>query len=228
MAPTHRTYTYTSTCTHFYFTIDFLPIFFLADDFDNSLTSCSRSRSHLTLCFVLLCIVIDSYGLTPDADEDKMDDGNKKWKVDESLLTQDTKKNESVHEGVDLPAKKDFVKRAKLVISRTILKMRSGTTNSKVISSTKTTDDDTKSSAESNGYILIDQGNRCNILLAELCRGVIIGSTKNAVQLRQMVSNYFTAVMVYALVCDTFQFSFLLIHSLSFHIVSPSVENESR
>ena len=135
-----------------------------------------------------MIVVIDSYGLTQDVDEDAMDEGKKKWKVDESLLNQaSNKKNESTtHESVDLPAKKDFVKRAKYVIVRTIASLRTGGTNNTAISSAKTDED--INSSESHGYIKIDQGNRCNILLAELVRGVVKGSTKNAVQLRKMVS----------------------------------------
>jgi hypothetical protein len=144
---------------------------------------------HSIFIIIVIIVVIDSYGLTQDVDEDAMDEGKKKWKVDESLLNQaNNKKSESTtHEAVDLPAKKDFVKRAKYVIVRTIASLRTGGTNNKAISSTKTDDDDIKGS-ESHGYIMIDQGNRCNILLAELVRGVVKGSTKNAVQLRNMVS----------------------------------------
>jgi len=138
-------------------------------------------------------IVIDSYGLTQHVDEDEMDDGNKKWRVDESLLHQASKKSEPVEEAVDLPAKKDFVKRAKYVIQKTIAKLRSDGTNSKAVSSTKTIDEDVKSS-ESHGYIVIDQGNRCNILLAEMVRALVKGSTKVSVQMRTMVSSYETTV----------------------------------
>ena len=64
----------------------------------------------------------------------------------------------SVEEAVDLLAKKDFVKRAKYVIQKTIAKLRSDGTNSKAVSSTKTIDEDAKSSES---------------LLAELVRALI-------------------------------------------------------
>ena len=132
--------------------------------------------------------MIDSYGLTQHADdEDQMGDGDKKWRVDDSLLHQASKKTEPIIEAVDLPAKKDIVKRAKYVIQKTLAKMNSDGTNSKTVSSTKTTDEDIKSS-ESHGYIVIDQGNRCNILLAETVRAIVKGSTKVSGQMRSMVS----------------------------------------
>ena len=134
--------------------------------------------------------MIDSYGLTQEAKDDDMDEG-KKWKVDVSLLNQASKINESSHhEAIDLPAKKDFVKRAKTVILKSLSKNRFG--NAMTKSSTKAIDDEIKSTTESNGFVVIDQGSRRNILLAELCRGVIKGSTKNAVEMRKMVSMFYT------------------------------------
>jgi hypothetical protein len=132
--------------------------------------------------------VIDSYGLTQQAEEDAMDDGNKLWKVDDSLLHQASKKTEPIQEAVDLPAKKDFVKRAKYVIQKTLPKLRSDGTSIKVPSSVKAVDGDAKSS-ESHGYIVIDQGYRGNILLAEMVRALVKGTTKVSTQLRSMVSH---------------------------------------
>mmetsp|Transcript_21082 Transcript_21082/g.58594 ORF Transcript_21082/g.58594 Transcript_21082/m.58594 type:complete len:2371 (-) Transcript_21082:379-7491(-) len=128
-------------------------------------------------------LVIDSYGLTQHNDDDEMDDGDEKWRVDKSLLHEASKKK-PVEEAVDLPAKKDILKRAKIVIQKTLAKLRSEGTG-KAVSSTKTVDEDVKSN-ESNGYIVIDQGSRCNILLAEMVRALVKGSTKVSAQVRQM------------------------------------------
>ncbi|VEU34941.1 unnamed protein product [Pseudo-nitzschia multistriata] len=145
--------------------------------------------AHMLCALVFLFFkVIDSYGLTQqseDDENDEMDDGEKKWRVDNRMLHQASKKSEPVKEAVDLPAKKDFVKRAKIVIQKTFAKLRSEGTNSKSISSTKAIDEDVKSN-ESHGYIVIDQGSRCNILLAEMIRALVKGSTKVSVQIRHM------------------------------------------
>lgn len=132
--------------------------------------------------------VIDSYGLTQHAADDEMDDGENKWRVDKRLLHQASKKSEPVEEAVDLPAKKDIVKRAKYVIHKTVSKLNSDGTNGKASISVKVVEEESKSNKESHGYIVIDQGNRCNILLAEMIRGLLKGSTKVAAQVRLMVS----------------------------------------
>ena len=134
--------------------------------------------------------MIDSYGLTQQVEEDAMDDGHKLWRVDDRLLHQASKKTEPIQEAVDLPAKKDFVKRAKYVIQKTLPKLRSDGTASKAPSSAKAVDGDAKSS-ESHGYIVIDQGYRGNILLAEMVRALVKGTTKASSQLRMMVSHEF-------------------------------------
>ena len=116
-----------------------------------------------------------------------MEDGNKPWRVDDSLLLQASKKSEAVQESIDLPAKKDFVKRAKYVIHKTLPNMRPGAMLNKVSASTKGKDGDDKS-PEVSGYVVIDQGNRCNILLAEMIRALVKGTTRVLPQMRLMVS----------------------------------------
>lgn len=131
--------------------------------------------------------VIESYGLTQEAEDDDMDDENKPWRVDNKLLHQASKKNEPDQEAVDLPAKKDFVKRAKYVIQKTLPKLSSDGTSIKAASLAKAAEAEAKSS-ESHGYIVIDQGYRCNVLLAEMVRALVKGTTRTSMQVRLMVS----------------------------------------
>ena len=128
--------------------------------------------------------MIESYGLTQETEDDEMDDGNKSWSVDDRLLHQASKMTEVAQEVVDLPAKKDFVKRAKIVIQKTLPIVRSGGTSSKTSTLTKEKDGDGN---ESHGYIVLDQGYRCNILLAEMIRALIKGTTRTSMQIRHMV-----------------------------------------
>ena len=137
-------------------------------------------------CF-LVSSVIESYGLTQEVEDDDMDDENKPWRVDNKLLHQASKKNEPDQEAVDLPAKKDFVKRAKYVIQKTLPKLSSDGTSIKAASLVKAVEADAKSS-ESHGYIVINQGYWCNVLLAEMVRALVKGTTRTSMQLRLMVS----------------------------------------
>ncbi len=132
--------------------------------------------------------MIESYGLTQETEDDEIENENRPWRVDDRLLHQASKKTEPIQEAVDLPAKKDFVKRAKYVIQKTLPKLQADGASSKNTSpSTKEKDVDGKTS-ESHGYVVIDQGYRCNILLAEMVRALIKGTTRTSVQIRHMVS----------------------------------------
>ena len=110
--------------------------------------------------------MIESYGLTQETEDDEMEGEIKKWRVCDRLLHQASKKSEVVQEVVDLPAKRDFVKRAKYVIQKTLQNLRPDASSNKTPNAGKDKDGDKNS--ESNGYIVIDQGYRCNILLAEM------------------------------------------------------------
>ena len=129
-------------------------------------------------------LVIESYGLTQETDDDEMDEGNKPWRVCDRLLHQASKKTEVVHEVVDLPAKRDFVKRAKYVIQKTLPNLRPDASSNKASNAAK--EKDVEKNSESNGYIVIDQGYRCNILLAEMVRALVKGTTRTSVQVRHM------------------------------------------
>ena len=116
-----------------------------------------------------------------------MDDGDKKWRVDERLLHQVSKKSEPTKEVFDLPAKKDFVKRARHIIQKTMIRLVPDGTNGKMLPPPKAVEADSKSS-ESHGYIVIDQGNHCSILLAEMVRALMKGTTRVLASMRTMVS----------------------------------------
>ena len=131
--------------------------------------------------------VIESYGLTQEADDDEMENENKRWRVDDRLLHQASKKTEPIQEAVDLPAKKDFVKRAKYVIQKTLPKLQADSTSGKDSLIANDKDIDGKN-CESHGYVVIDQGYRCNVLLAEMVRALVKGTTRTSVQIRHMVS----------------------------------------
>ena len=132
------------------------------------------------LTYNFLLKVIKSYGLIQETNGE----GGKLWSVNEKLLHQASKKSEPEQEAVDLPSKKDFVRRAKVVITKTLARLRSTEPNKKL--SAKNTNDTENS--ETNGYTVIDQGYQCNILLAEMVRALVKGSTRTSSQMRVMVS----------------------------------------
>jgi hypothetical protein len=120
-------------------------------------------------------LIIEAYGLKLSSENG--DNGSGTWSVDDELLLKGSKSNEDdpkMKEAADLPTKKELAKRAKLILSKSMLVVEgggrplatksSGTSN---IPSTKVVD---------HGFTVIDQGNRCCILLAEMVRGVCKGS----------------------------------------------------
>jgi hypothetical protein len=130
-------------------------------------------------------LVVESYGLTNHEIDENQNEGNlrsRTWRVDQSLLHQASKKSEPSQVAVDLPAKKDLVKRAKAVISKAMARLDSG---SAFVENAKNMEND-PDEGESNGYVAINQGNRCYVLLAELVRAVLKGSNKSAMQMRIM------------------------------------------
>ena len=127
-------------------------------------------------------LVIDAYGLTHHEDENQNDEEGKEskgivWRVDQRLLHQASKKAEpKAQEVVDLPAKKDLVKRAKTVINKSLAQAKYG-----VVVPTEnepSMDPNEGSEADNHGYTLINQADRCNILLAELVRAICKASAQ--------------------------------------------------
>jgi hypothetical protein len=127
-------------------------------------------------------LVIDAYGLTHHEDETQNNDDGKEskgvvWRVDQSLLHQASKKAEpKAREGADLPAKKDLVKRAKTVITKSLAQAKSG--GAVPTENEFSMDPNDVSKAENHGYTLINQAGRCNILLAELIRAICKASAQ--------------------------------------------------
>jgi hypothetical protein len=134
-------------------------------------------------------LIIESYGLKHIV-EDGVGAGKTKWSVDgELLLKASNKEVESalVREVVDLPTKKDLAKRAKLVLQRSVAASEPGSRASTGKSSTTT--NGTGKDTSDHGYAVINQGNRCCILLAEMVRGICKGSlTKAGKQVKLLCS----------------------------------------
>lgn len=130
-------------------------------------------------------LIIDSYGLTNNETDENQSDGDlrsRTWRVDQTLLHQASKKSEPSQVAVDLPPKKDLVKRAKAFISKGIARLDSG---SAFVDSMKNVDNDPEE-ADSHGYVAINQGKGCYVLLAELLRAILKGSNKSGMQTRIM------------------------------------------
>lgn len=129
-------------------------------------------------------IIIDTYGLTRhEIEGDKIDDASMTWRVDQTLLHQASKKSDHSQEAVELPAKKDLAKRAKAIISKAMARLNSSTAFGET--GKKATEID-REEGESHDYAVINQGNPCYVLLAELIRAVLKGSNKSAIQMRMM------------------------------------------
>jgi hypothetical protein len=132
-------------------------------------------------------LIIESYGLkhhTPDAENaDEL-----QWKVADDLLLQASRNNHgdsNVREPLDLPVKKDMAKRAKIVIRKTLTSIKSGMQAGTAKSTVA--NPNVNQPTKDYGYAVIDQGDRCCILLAEMVRGIVKGSsTKMAKQMRFM------------------------------------------
>jgi superfamily II DNA/RNA helicase len=132
-------------------------------------------------------LIIESYGLkhhTPDAENaDEL-----QWKVADDLLRQASANNHgdsNVREPLDLPVKKDMAKRAKIVMRNTITSIKSGVQPGTAKSTVA--NPNVNQPTNDYGYAVIDQGDRCCILLAEMVRGIVKGSsTKMAKQMRFM------------------------------------------
>jgi hypothetical protein len=111
------------------------------------------------------------------------------WIVDDALLQQASTNDEDesgVREPIDLPVKKDMAKRAKTVLQKSIVALESGIRPgaAKGQSAAKGGEPTIP-----HGYVGIDQGDRCCILLAEMVRGIVKGSqTKNARHMRMLCS----------------------------------------
>jgi hypothetical protein len=142
-------------------------------------------------------LLIDSYGLRQSSD-DSMPNGDTshpEWIVDNDMMLQavtgDVGKSKSTEgttlEPLDLPAKKDLAKRAKTVLLRSVAVLESGVdpAGSQPIPANAIPVE----AAEDYGYTVIDQGDRCCILLAEMVRGILKGSqTKMGRQVRLLCS----------------------------------------
>jgi hypothetical protein len=127
-------------------------------------------------------LVIDSYGLSyHEAEDCHSNEESRTWRVDQDLLHQASKKSEPSQEAIDLPSKKDLVKRAKVVISKGAARMKSRTALGET---GKSLVDNDHEEVESHGYAVIDQSNSCYVLLAELVRAVLKGSNKSTVQMK--------------------------------------------
>lgn len=131
-------------------------------------------------------LIIESYGLKHIVDEG----GTAKWSVDEELLLKASNKDvgsDEVREAVDLPTKKDLAKRAKLVLQKSITV--TDTTAKAASGKPSGGSNGTGKEPADHGYALIDQGNRCCILLAEMVRGICRGSlTKAGKQVKLLCS----------------------------------------
>ena len=133
-------------------------------------------------------LIVESYGLKREPVGGDSSDGNSsmQWVVDDDLLLQAaTGKNPGKdseeganREPLDLPMKKDLSKRAKTVILKSIYILESGVTPA---SRTTETAPDPNEAALTNdyGYTVVDQSDKCCILLAEMVRVILKASPWN-------------------------------------------------
>jgi hypothetical protein len=122
-------------------------------------------------------LVVGTYGLRmrPSTEENAA----AVWEVDESRFAEIKRGREEVgqtdEDFVDLPTKKDLVKRAKSLLSKPIVLSEN--------------DKDTPKKPEEtfeHGYQVLDQDNPSNLLLAEILRGLIRVSFNNSEKRRQI------------------------------------------
>jgi len=123
-------------------------------------------------------LIIESYGLKHNSIGD--DEGTNKWVVDEDSLNQASTKDDGAKqvEIADLPTKKDLAKRAKLVLQKSLAVLEGGGSNSKPHSQAASAA--VAKENPTHGYTVVDQSNRCFILLAEMIRGICRGSLGKA------------------------------------------------
>lgn len=127
-------------------------------------------------------LVIESYGLTHhDIEGSEPNAEGKEWSVDPSLLHQSSKKgDDTLDEPNDLPPRKDLVKRSKAILEKSIDALNRGGIKAVVAESEAAEKaKKEKKTAESFGFTVIDQSERCNILLAELVRTLVKASPKH-------------------------------------------------
>lgn len=109
-------------------------------------------------------LVVRAYGLvrSPEGATDEDSAKQPTWIVDTSALEQEVSSGSSEEQKiVELPTKKDLVKRAKIVLTRGVVRGSGSRVNTEL------------SASETHGFSVLDQSERCNILLAELMRGVV-------------------------------------------------------
>ncbi|KAG7370276.1 DNA/RNA helicase, superfamily II, SNF2 family protein [Nitzschia inconspicua] len=136
-------------------------------------------------------LIIESFGLTHhDIEGTEPNVGGKEWRTDPSLLHQSSKKVDgTLDEPVDLPPKKDLVKRSRSILDKSIeVFRRSGLDALVAESEAAAKPKKEKKVTESYGYTVIDQSDRCNILLAELVRTLVKASPKHKKEMMSLWS----------------------------------------
>jgi hypothetical protein len=106
-----------------------------------------------------LHLVVRTYGMIRQDDSDQSQ-ASQKWTVDSTKLQLSRHSDGANDQGLaELPTKKDLVKRAKIVLSRTPSAV--GNLEEKTLVK------------PSYGFAVLDQSERCNVLLAEIMRGIL-------------------------------------------------------
>ena len=105
-------------------------------------------------------LVMKTYGIMASSSPDEDGQSEKSWKVDLSVLDmiRDIKNDENDESYIELPTRKDLLKRAKYILSKPF------------VSKTPTQQEENQPLHQ---FSLIDQGNILNIFLAELLRGAL-------------------------------------------------------
>jgi hypothetical protein len=131
-------------------------------------------------------LLVDSYGLKQQWVEggEEGDEPVSEWIVDEKILLQSSvpsvggsdSDEKLAREPLDLPIKKDLAKRAKAVLLKSISVLNAdGAPTGKPNAASMKADEQP---GTDHGFSVIDQGDRCCILLAEILRGIVKGSQK--------------------------------------------------
>jgi len=127
-------------------------------------------------------LVKKAYGLTQQQKDENEDSAVAVWVVDDALLKQaedgayasqsdDNDDEEKAEELAELPTKKDLLKRAKTVLSRSVSSLTAG-----ALKPEGTGQDGEKQEPPPQityKYSVLNQGDHCNILLAEMLRGLM-------------------------------------------------------
>lgn len=128
--------------------------------------------------------VVRTYNLVQEANEENEEEEtqneNPKWEVDDEALVASTGFDSDESQEVDLPPKKDLAKRIKQILSKNVGNSFGSRAASSPSGLPGVMQVDSKGEKD---FCVIDQGDRCNILLAEILAAVVKAKSLSAMKL---------------------------------------------